>query len=1267
MSGFLTRSSTLKNRRLDLLLNPENSMHVRFLAAERLGSENLTTQDLAVVAKEVEVLLLSYRGEGENETPSKSPVSARVDCPCAICHPGNLPLVLPPFLPADSRKTVGLRLIHSGLVAEGVQLFFDGEASTESLPNEALFDALALTMAAESRRESSRSRVQSILDTLRLLLDRIRQNDHALNFDAIAIPVSALFADSELSENALGIFRDFSFIVSDATAPVILERLELNFFRTSTCLGQRAALDCAAVLVRSFQPSPLIQRMAEISIIHSHGKCLASCLLILGNQNRFIERFVDRALEKHAWMEISDLFDVLDDSDVAAIRSRAMPVIVEILGSEWFDGPKSTLSFIKRFLGKQTTQGFSGSEKISAVRAVSVLGLLDCESIRALLTDLYHGNFSADFISEVGRLFANETVAEQAVYLKSENVETEIEEGDWEACPSFFWILQQNVTDRVRIAKSVAMQGAILLCRKIKNSECRKLLASCAAAADPSDSKKFAKETNELIDGWLPGNSSASLNTQILSSIFLLENLALGDLSVLIQHSPLAEIRACACVSDSPDFIMYFFIASALAFEDPPGLVRALTAGMDSILSEIALGLSGAERRIRQALGIIFAFSQLGLSAESDTISTSLEIIRKLETPKRSPQNRSTSPTLEISLRPEIPIFSVIDSVATLCDRSSESPILSAISLLSIFFARPDIPMSIVSLVPDEIWLNVLPQLIGFLVVPGLMKIRSRFVLNRLIKRFPHQTILFILAAVESENREVSAESLGILSACLAQDLLAEYRKFTNGMRSLAVSEFEWFHSKIETASSAYFVRHDSDSMHEEFSKMHIRLSKLLSHREAGVLSVSQLSFLAANARDLLEAHALVTRDELDSAWRLYSEVSRRIGNSRESSFRLEAVAQELVAVENSRVILPGDQHTISAINPEITLMPSKQRPRMLEIQRADGKVSRFLLKGNEDLRGDEFAMQILNLVNEILSKIPCDFTDDFLLQTFPVIPLGSCGLIDWVPKCDTLHSLIKRGRELRGKSITAEYEKIKLLHVKYEDLPILQKTEIFDRVTDEPPTEILDALKLQSVSFKDFDARRIRFARSAAAASIVGYVLGLGDRHPSNIMISRLTGKAVHIDFADLFEVTKTREKFPERVPFRFTGAMRFAMGEAGQQEFVQTAELVMGALRDNEGVLIAAFEFFIRDPLITWERRGEISDDTEVSGSAGRVSRSSVKESKAQLAEAALERVKAKLKGAEFCDEGVTVKEQVRRLIDDAVDPENLCQSYVGWCPFW
>jgi ataxia telangiectasia mutated family protein len=47
----------------------------------------------------------------------------------------------------------------------------------------------------------------------------------------------------------------------------------------------------------------------------------------------------------------------------------------------------------------------------------------------------------------------------------------------------------------------------------------------------------------------------------------------------------------------------------------------------------------------------------------------------------------------------------------------------------------------------------------------------------------------------------------------------------------------------------------------------------------------------------------------------------------------------------------------------------------------------------------------------------------------------------------------------------------------------------------------------------------RLNYSRSAAAMSMVGYVMGLGDRHVSNIMIDTVTGELVPIDFGIAFE----------------------------------------------------------------------------------------------------------------------------------------------------
>jgi ataxia telangiectasia mutated family protein len=49
--------------------------------------------------------------------------------------------------------------------------------------------------------------------------------------------------------------------------------------------------------------------------------------------------------------------------------------------------------------------------------------------------------------------------------------------------------------------------------------------------------------------------------------------------------------------------------------------------------------------------------------------------------------------------------------------------------------------------------------------------------------------------------------------------------------------------------------------------------------------------------------------------------------------------------------------------------------------------------------------------------------------------------------------------------------------------------------------------------------AMRLNYARSVAVTSMVGHMVGLGDRHCSNILLDQSTGELVHIDFGVVFE----------------------------------------------------------------------------------------------------------------------------------------------------
>lgn len=63
---------------------------------------------------------------------------------------------------------------------------------------------------------------------------------------------------------------------------------------------------------------------------------------------------------------------------------------------------------------------------------------------------------------------------------------------------------------------------------------------------------------------------------------------------------------------------------------------------------------------------------------------------------------------------------------------------------------------------------------------------------------------------------------------------------------------------------------------------------------------------------------------------------------------------------------------------------------------------------------------------------------------------------------------------------------------------------------------------------------------------SIIGYIIGLGDRHLDNVLVDLNTGEVVHIDYNVCFEKGKTL-RVPEKVPFRMTPNIKTALGVTG------------------------------------------------------------------------------------------------------------------------
>lgn len=113
---------------------------------------------------------------------------------------------------------------------------------------------------------------------------------------------------------------------------------------------------------------------------------------------------------------------------------------------------------------------------------------------------------------------------------------------------------------------------------------------------------------------------------------------------------------------------------------------------------------------------------------------------------------------------------------------------------------------------------------------------------------------------------------------------------------------------------------------------------------------------------------------------------------------------------------------------------------------------------------------------------------------------------------------------------------------------------------------------------------RRMAYAHSLATTSIIGYVLGIGDRHISNILIDVKTAELIHIDFGIAFEQGKCLVS-PETIPFRLTRDLVAALGSSGVEGvFRRSCEHTMEVLRHNKQTIVTIIEVLLHDPLYTW-----------------------------------------------------------------------------------
>lgn len=310
----------------------------------------------------------------------------------------------------------------------------------------------------------------------------------------------------------------------------------------------------------------------------------------------------------------------------------------------------------------------------------------------------------------------------------------------------------------------------------------------------------------------------------------------------------------------------------------------------------------------------------------------------------------------------------------------------------------------------------------------------------------------------------------------------------------------------------------------------------------------------------------------------LQMKIQQRAHKRASFALKMTEISPILANMRDTVIAMPGlarnavKKVTILSISLQVNVLPTKTKPKKLFFNGSDGHTYTYLFKGMEDLHLDERIMQFLTITNTMMAKSSDKSSHNiYRARHYSVIPLGlRSGLIRWVDGTTPMFSLYKRW-QLREAAITNMkqstnnavvlrpselfYNKLNPLLKEHgvkntdnrKEWPLVALKQVLTELMAETPNDLLAReLWCRSINAGSWWQVTKNYSYSVAVMSIIGYIIGLGDRHLDNVLIDLTSGEIVHIDYNVCFEKGK-QLRVPEKVPFRMTPNMEAALGITG------------------------------------------------------------------------------------------------------------------------
>ncbi|KAI9837294.1 MAG: hypothetical protein M1819_000368 [Sarea resinae] len=369
-----------------------------------------------------------------------------------------------------------------------------------------------------------------------------------------------------------------------------------------------------------------------------------------------------------------------------------------------------------------------------------------------------------------------------------------------------------------------------------------------------------------------------------------------------------------------------------------------------------------------------------------------------------------------------------------------------------------------------------------------------------------------------------------------------------------------------------------------------------------------------------------------------------------------------------------SDLPFIRKFHPEMTVLTGVSTPKKVTAFGSDGMSYKQIYKGsNDDLRQDCIMEQVFEQVSDLLQNHRSTRQRDLHIRTYKVVPLNSkAGIIEFVSDTIALHDyLMPAHQKHHPKDLKPSVCRKSIADVQSKSVDV--RVKAYHLVT-ERFTPVMRYFFMELFNNPDdWFEKRLAYSRSTAAISMLGHVLGLGDRHGHNILLDEKTGEVVHIDLGVAFESGRVLP-VPEVVPFRLTRDIVDGMGITKTEGvFRRCCEFTLDALRTESYSIMTILDVLRYDPLHNWtlsplrikkmqEAQSEAPEPegAEAVSAGGNHNAAKDKENEQGEADRALTVVAKKL------SKSLSVTATVNELIQQASDERNLAVLYCGWAAY-